>query len=230
MKQNIFIINLLFISNVLLSQVGIGTTTPTKDLDVNGELRVRNLPTQSANTSNLLTTDVDGNIGQSSFFLPSSVVSSVATSNIDRVVAGQRTINNIDLGLSTTVIIPANQEAVLIINYSVPIGISSFSEPLGYYGIRFLKDNMEAVAGSRKFSCNNNSTLVNANMITISNLYTESFQSEPTERIITYTLNGYIEQTSGAGGPHTYRFNMWSPTGANFNWGRATITHQVFIN
>lgn len=34
----------LFIGNLCLSQVGIGTASPTKELDVNGQLRIRNLP------------------------------------------------------------------------------------------------------------------------------------------------------------------------------------------
>ncbi|MDN3692874.1 hypothetical protein QWZ06_11575 [Chryseobacterium tructae] len=45
------------------SQIGVNTTTPTKSLDVNGELRVRILPNQSApNVTKLITSDTNGNI------------------------------------------------------------------------------------------------------------------------------------------------------------------------
>lgn len=42
--------------------VGIGTTLPTKSLDVNGELRVRTLPTGNTTTDYLLTVDANGNL------------------------------------------------------------------------------------------------------------------------------------------------------------------------
>ena len=44
-KLNILFFIILSYTN-LFSQVGIGTTSPTKDLDINGELRIRNLPSK----------------------------------------------------------------------------------------------------------------------------------------------------------------------------------------
>ena len=135
------------------------------------------------------------------------------------------TIDNIDLGLSKTIVIPANTDAAVIITYSVPIGISTFTNPIGYYGIRFLKDGVEAIQGSRKFSCIRNA---GANMVTVSNTYIENFTSNALSRSINYSLNGYIENLS-SGTNHTFRFNMWNPTGSNYNWGIATITTVVYI-
>lgn len=217
---------LILFFQVANSQVGINTTSPTKDLDINGELRIRNLPDANISNSNLLVADVNGNVGKSDFFILSNVVSSVASSNVDRSISSPVTINNIDIGLSSTITIPANKEAFIIVNYSVPIGISSFTQPLSsYYGIRFLKNNIEQESGSRKSTCVYGQ---NANMLTISNVYVENIPSQASSNTITYSLNGYIEQIIA--GSHTYRFNMWSNViGNNFNWGRGVITVQVYL-
>ncbi|WP_166769779.1 hypothetical protein [Flavobacterium psychrophilum] len=55
---------LFFVCFQGLSQVGIGTLTPTKSLDINGELRIQTLPISSdpLNASWTLTADNDGNI------------------------------------------------------------------------------------------------------------------------------------------------------------------------
>lgn len=226
MKRFLFsFILLLIYSTTTYAQVGIGTTNPTKDLDIDGELRIRNLPSQPVGNSNLLTTDDDGNIGRTSSFLLSNVETDIAAANVDRRVVGVTTVNNVNLGLSVSVTIPANKETIVIINYSVPIGLESFTQPArSYYGIRFLKDGVEAEAGSRKYTCNINGST--SNMITVSNVFTETFASSPVERTIVYSLNGYIEQRDS--GTHTYRFNMWDPVGTNYNWGRATIIKQVY--
>ena len=229
MKELFLPVILIFAMSLSSAQVGINTTNPTKDLDINGELRIRNLPTQTENT--LLAADSDGNIGKANVYLISDINSTIATQNVD-VPLSPNTItqirDSIDLGLSTTITIPANKEALVVITYSVPIGLSTFTSPRGYYGIRFLKDGTEASAGSRKFSIYMKEDT--ANMVAVSNTYTEVFQSLPTERIITYTLHGYIEQFPSEI-PNTYRFNMWTSesSGHNFNWGRAVITKQVYI-
>ncbi|MFS4483136.1 hypothetical protein ACKGJY_08970 [Hyunsoonleella sp. 2307UL5-6] len=219
----------LFFCNICFSQIGINTTSPTKTLDINGELRIRTLPINNIATS-VLTADTDGNISKSQAFVLWEVDSQVASLPINRTTSAQTIIDNIDLGLSLTVNIPANVEARIIINYSVPIGISSFTEPVGYYGIRFLKDGTEAPAGSRKYSVLNNSDNQEetANMVTVSNVFTENLTASTVDRTFTYTLNGYIEQLR-SGTSHNYRFNMWDSVPPNFNWGRATITKTVYI-
>lgn len=61
-----FIISFAVIfSNLVLCQtgnVGINTQTPTKNLDINGELRIRMLPNSSSSADNYLVTDSDGNV------------------------------------------------------------------------------------------------------------------------------------------------------------------------
>lgn len=211
-----------------LAQVGINTTTPTETLDVNGTLRVRDIPTSNSN-STFLTTNLDGNVTQSSFFTLFKVEFDTATSNVDATVSGINTVNNIDLGLTNTITIPANKEALIITNYSVPLGVSSSpSNPIfTYCGIRFLIDGVEDPSGSRKSTIipdNGNSIF---RMTTISCVYLKYFPSSPTNTTITISLNGYVEQHSNSS--NTYRFNMWSPTGPNFNWGSASINTQLFL-
>lgn len=53
---------LLLCTNFLFGQVGIGTTAPTKDLDINGELRIRNVPGSSSSGNTILSTDSEGNV------------------------------------------------------------------------------------------------------------------------------------------------------------------------
>lgn len=206
--------------------VGIGTATPTATLDVNGTLRVQNIPATTT-SSKILTTDTSGNIYNFSAYLLSDTDGAIATSPVDYTLSGMSTIDNINLGLSTTVTIPANKSCIIVISYSVPIGIANFpASPLsGYYGIRFLKNGVEADSGSRKSSIQYNAN--SACMTTISNTYVEKFVNGASPTTITYSLNGYLEQISAV--TSTYRFNMWSATPPNFNWGRGTITKQVFI-
>lgn len=212
----------LFIGNLCLSQVGIGTASPTKELDVNGQLRIRNLPYLI--DSEFLACDNLGNIGKYRPMLISDISSVIASSNIDILINTSTIRNNINLGLSTTIFIPANKEAIIIIDYSVPIGISSFTTPIGYYGITFLKNGSEEAAGSRKFSINTNE---NANMVTVFNHYVENYTSSSTDRYITYSLNGYVETHNNS--LNTFRFNMWNPLGDNYNWGKATLSKIVYL-
>lgn len=218
---------LLFLLTTLLpnnatAQVGIGTTVPTAKLDVDGDLRVRDLPTLTE--SEVLTTDTNGNIGKFKTFLISDAGGEVASSNTDNVLTGAQTINNINLSLATTVTIPANKEAIIIINYSVPVGLASFTQPEGYYGIRFLKNGTELQQGSRKYSINNNSA---TRMVSVANVVIDKVAASGVDQTITYTLNGYLEQLDA--GTHTYRFNMWSGLGSNYNWGYGSISKIVYL-
>lgn len=224
MKVTLFLITFIVCCYMSHSQVGIGTTDPTADLDVNGTLRVRNIPESNTNNT-FLTTDDDGNITKTNNYVLVDAEAVVASNPIDYNSPGGITTNNIDLDLSLNVTIPGNKEALIIINYSVPIGISSFTSPVDtYYGIRFLIDGVEDQSGSRKVSVVSNAA---ANMNTISCTYTKYYSAQTAERNVTVTLNGYVEQYDS--GIHSYRFNMWSATGNNFNWGRATMIKQVFV-
>ncbi len=189
--------------------VCIGATAPTKKLDIAGELRIRTLPDETVNNF-FLKADSDGNIYKASSANSSTLRAAngfVATAPMNQTFTATGIVDNIVLGLQQIVTIPANTSAKVIIAYSVPIGVSSFTSPIGYYGVRFLKNGTEAQAGSRKYSILN--TNGSANMVTVTNTYFELIPAQPTEQIITYSLNGYVELINLNSQPsHTFRFNM----------------------
>lgn len=151
-----------------------------------------------------------------------------ATAPVNRNIVNS-TINNIVLGLTITVTIPAYSEAKIITSYSVPVGTTDvFTGLNGYYGIRFLKNNNELPAGSRKY------TIVPASgvfsrMASVSATVGDNVTNNTSTPInITYTLNGYVEPTSTSTAS-TIRFNMWDATGENYNWGRGYMFTQLFL-
>ena len=206
------------------SQVGINTQNPTADLDVNGSLRVRNVPVSGSNDS-YLSIDTNGNVTQSSAFVLADSNFQIATGPVDVTIPSNTTNDAIDLGLSSTVTIPAGRNAIVVVNYSVPMGMYTFSSPQGaYYGVRFLVNGTEDQSGSRKSSVILNSS---ANMNTVGTVYVASFPSSSTNQTITYTLNGYFENNDSSS--YAVRYNMWQSSGDNFNWGRGTLITQVFL-
>lgn len=73
---------LLFTINLAIAQVGINTVNPTKTLDINGELRVRNIP-DTNNPINLLATDADGNVGKISAKRGKCTASQIHSGDLD---------------------------------------------------------------------------------------------------------------------------------------------------
>ncbi|MEZ4857881.1 MAG: hypothetical protein R2781_03650 [Flavobacteriaceae bacterium] len=232
---------LFFVSYITIAQVGINTTAPTKHLDINGELRVRDLPV--ANSSlNLITSDSQGNMGKiTDAKLLKNIYYQEATSVRTQYVSttGPYTKNDVNLFLSNTITIPANTKAIVIVNYSTPIGAigGATTKVNGYMGVRFLKNGVEAPAGSRKFTVPDvyrdpigAGTYECYNMLTIGATYTETIDNSANSSSlnVTYSLNGYIEQGYSTL-PVTYFFNMWSTSGDNFNWGRGSINTQLYL-
>lgn len=157
---------------------------------------------------------------QRSSFVLSDMFTVVATSPVDQAAG---TANNVDLGLSQLVIIPANSTAKIVVDYSVPMGGVGTGTPKGYFGIRFLKDDVEEQAGSRKFTVPSTSG-VSSNMVSVSGKFTEQIvNSTASDITVTYTLNGYVEITGSS-----TRFNMWSNSGSNFNWGKGSMSVTIF--
>lgn len=65
MKNIYTLLILIFLSNISTAQIGINTGTPTKTLDVNGETRIRSLPSAgSVSGKFILTVDTSGNINK----------------------------------------------------------------------------------------------------------------------------------------------------------------------
>lgn len=228
----------LLLSQIVMAQVGIGTTNPTKDLDVNGELRVRNLP-EDNDSFNILTTDNNGNISKvTDAKLLKTIFFDEATSPVNYYLynTGNVTVDNVNLGLSITVTIPAYTKGTVIVNYSVPLGISSgYISVNGYYGIRFLRNGTEAQSGSRKYSVPlryDGGGIDTYSMVSVSANFQEEINNStnPNAINITYSLNGYIEQGHSEFSPVIYRFNMWSSFGDNYNWGKGYINGQLYLH
>ncbi len=152
------------------------------------------------------------------------VFTGTATFPVDQTATGNGVIvNNLNLGLSVAVTVPANSTANIVVDYNVPVGsTNTVGSELGYYGIRFLRNGVEAPAGSRKYTIPEGDN--GSQMVSTVGKYSEFFNNTSASPVvITYTLNGYAESTN-----HPIRFNMWSASGANFNWGVGSISATAF--
>ncbi len=152
--------------------------------------------------------------------------------------------DDLDLGLEVAVTIPAQTTSQVIVNYSTPVGTFGLIDgentyerkTAGYYGIRFLKDGLEQLSGSRKYSI----PLIagGVRMVSIGATYVEYLENPSSEDIeVTYSLNGYIEKLN-TDINENFRFNMWvdpphstnpADPGYNYNWGTGTISAQVYV-
>lgn len=112
MKKSI-VLAMLVVSSFVLAQsnkVGINTTTPTSVLDVNGDLRVRTIPTSSNIKDVALVTDVDGNVkkklnevrGLMRAYLASNFPAGSSSSNIYKIGNSWTMIENPNSDFSTT--------------------------------------------------------------------------------------------------------------------------------
>jgi hypothetical protein len=131
------------------------------------------------------------------------------------------------IGISITVIIPPYKQAKITVDYSTPIGtVFDNGATLGYFGITFMRNGVEAPMGSRKFTIPPYYVGL-SRMVTVAGLYNESITNNTGSPIsLTFSLNGYLE-TNNSG--QTARFNMWDGgTNPNFNWGRGAMKANVF--
>jgi len=227
----LLIILLLFSTHNVHSQVGINTSSPTAMLDVNGDMRVRAMSENFG--SHLLTIDSQGYLTKAKAYMLYDANEVLATQPVNKTLQGSTTKNNINLGLQTTVTIPANRDVKVIVNYSIPMGTLTQSEPPStYIGVRFLKGGNEEPQASRKLSLpyfpDPDSENISS-MATLTNTYIENFTPHTTDRTVTYDVKGYIEQHVQGNSSYDYKFNMWSASGANYNWGKASMSYQVYI-
>ena len=105
MRLNLLIVFILIQSNLLFSQVGIGTTNPTEEIDINGNARIRGLSNTTGKTVAVSATP-DGTL---------------VTSNTSSSTLGIRFVgflnNDILLDDTTTFFeIPLNNELIDILN------------------------------------------------------------------------------------------------------------------
>jgi len=228
--NNLLFLPFLFFNTLLFSQVGINTTNPTATLDVNGDLRIRQLDNGSG--SHILGINEEGKVSKFKAYMLIDSDEIVAEDTVEEIAVGSEMINNIDLGLKIGVHIPKNTSAKVIVNYSVPMGTSLENNPeSAYIGLTFLKDGIEIAQGSRKFTLPPLEYQTNFNissMGTITNTYIENFEPAPNDRYITYQVMGYIEQHSSANLQYAYKFNMWNSGQNNYNWGKASVSYQTY--
>ena len=140
------------------------------------------------------------------------------------------TNENIPIGLSTTVTVPANSTVLVNVTYDVPIYIATNNaEAAGYVGIRMIVDGAESQQGTRKIALNTLSPQNSGNNYPLFNIRGEHLQSfsNPTATAETHTfvLLGYVEQGSINTPSVTYRFNMWNIS-SNYNEGRGYIKRE----
>ncbi len=113
MRKNVFYFFILFIPFLGISQVGIKTNMPTKDLDVNGELRVREIPATDMNEiESFLAADGEGNIKS----VPPDFFNKNVAGILYDIVYLQGT-NSITIPLGTTQNIPG-----LELHFTIPKG------------------------------------------------------------------------------------------------------------
>lgn len=174
---------------------------------------------------------------------PTSVKPPVGFSTVYNVVAtapvtvamgtGNTTNDNVNLGLSKAITIPASTKALVTVLYSVPAGIAfvpstSQTIPSTYLGVRFLRNSTEEPAGSRKFTMPGAGRLGFSvtSMSTITGVYSEVVTSGASATTVTYDPRGYIEQNANPSNL-SYTFNMAAASGPNFNWGKAAMVITV---
>jgi len=87
--------------------------------------------------------------------------------------------------------------------------------------------------GSRKVSLSYNASQTHdriSNMSTITNCYVENFSPLEEDLLVNYSVRGYLEQYAEASNiTYAYKFNMWQPGSSNYNWGKASVSYQVYI-
>lgn len=248
---------LLFIPFLTFPQVGIGTTNPTKTLDIDGELRIRETPEILSNK--FLVVDSIGNVGYTISL--SSVTFSydkkyairtstpngnsiyVRNTNTDGIYVTGANHPYVELNLSIDVEIPTNTKSIITIDYFVPLGVmGQHTQVNGYLGTTFFKNDLRLPEGDRKFNLNqmfkinNQSNHAQINMSSVNAQYVEIVINDtPSVITNTFEVKGYIEQAY-ANQNTTYRFNNWeswynmnSPYFANNNrnWGVGYISYYI---
>lgn len=120
MKKIIFI---LFISSNLLAQVGINTTAPTRVLDVNGNMRLRNSTDKSSDVlyDRVLVSDSNGNIDYVQKKTLNQLVSQLF--NITSLPATNAGGTGTTPAVISTQSINLSKPAVVTVTFSVPISI-----------------------------------------------------------------------------------------------------------
>jgi len=237
-KQFTTLLSIVIFSSAF-GQVGINTPTPTETLDVNGNARVRN-PIDIEGTNQLsrfnrrILSDENGVLG----YVPNFSKITYGLDNIYEAtmstVISTTSSGTLFLNLSTTITIPAKTNALIVIDYNIPVyRINGSGGNCSYAGITLMKStngaaNQELEQGSRKFTfasyAGNSAT---AQGLPVAGKAVDNIINNTNSPItIVYTPLGYTETNST-----TVYFGMWqnSGSGVNFNWGRGSMTATSYF-
>lgn len=114
----------IFLGTIVNAQAGINTAIPTRTLDVNGTSRMRVISDKSVdiNYTQVLTTDVNGNVD----YVPKSSLNQqyVSLFNLTTLPAILNNSNTLASTISTQPI-TLTKTALVMINFSVPISLSA---------------------------------------------------------------------------------------------------------
>lgn len=209
-------------------KVGINIETPSNTLDINGDTRVRNLtPTVDVESIEPIGADKNGvltRIPTQSFVEAGNIFATLPKDILVNGVAG--TQYRPELGVEHTVVVPKGKKYGVVLQVSVPIGITPESalglgnveveakdgsnlifprRISGYYGININKkidtgSYTEMVGASRKVAMPDRSDIGVYPMTTIQTQYYDIIDnSQGTEnKTVSYRLNGYVEKGYGA--------------------------------
>ncbi|WP_123867364.1 hypothetical protein [Chryseobacterium joostei] len=227
-------------NNVVLAannNVGIGTETPSEKLDVEGNARIRTLvdiegTNQIPRFTRRVMSDANGvlgyepNISKSTYGLD-NIYENAMSNQISTTI----TNGNVPLNLSNTIVVPANTEALIVIDYNIPI--LKKGGYVAYMGITLKKStnggaDVELEQGSRKYttpSYSDNSAPAQGFPI-VGKAVDHITNNTSSPITIVYKPLGYVEDNIT-----TVYFGMWtnSGTGANFNWGRGSMTVTSYL-
>lgn len=107
-------------------------------------------------------------------------------------------INNIDLGLKKTVIIPPKTTAKILVNYNIPI----MSRPAifrGFIGINFKRNDEEMTAGSRRYTFMNGVNNQQSVFFTGVGKFAETVvNTADSPLVITYSATAFTEKMRGS--------------------------------
>ncbi|WP_410879362.1 hypothetical protein [Myroides sp. DW712] len=228
MIKNIVLYSVLFFMPAVFAQVGIGIETPEADLDVNVKMRVSNLPNVGGELreyNRVLYADADGNLGYrtrgSAYIYRNSYFSKMDKySNVRNVLT--------DLNLSVIVPVLPMKKSLIELSYSMGVmnGASGNASILvgktPGYGAEEMLHN-----ATRTFSfVNGYSSRATAHGRAISNTYYDEVENNtPYVLFVTYKVYGIVSTNANT------KFGMFthaSSTGSNFNWGRGSLSVNVF--
>lgn len=222
--NKILIISLLLVTNICLSQTGIGIEKPEADLDINVLTKFSNLPDVSSKLSEYKTFLYIDNLGyiggkekvkgeenysyRTSYFQTMSVPLSFSFLN--------------SLGLEKTIVIPPYTNSLIEVNYSIPAMNGNYGNASVLLSKIENTDEVFIYESARTFTYAQGYAQVLALGRAISNVYYDEIKND-TDSPITLTYKLYGNTTSGG----KTRFGMYG-TASNFNWGYGSLNINVF--